>query len=219
MVSPFPARCPSSCTTSGELLPPLQSCHCHCHWHHRSPATATTQETPQCEPQSVPCCVSPQIPAIPTAPTPEILNKAALSPLTRVSVPRLSPAIGWPWLIIPQVFVTSFQLKSPFFWCLCCQRTLSPLQPSQNPKQCPRCCISLGFSLRSLLREGQHSLWAVTQAGDTPKSKEMGDIQLLMRLLSQTAPHGLGDPQNHSSSTPWRDQHPPKGSQLEFSLC
>lgn len=75
-----------------------------------------TQQTPLCELQSAPSCVSPQIPTIPTAPTLEILNKAALSPLSLVSVPRLSPAIGWPWLIIPQVFVTSFQLKSPFFW-------------------------------------------------------------------------------------------------------
>lgn len=82
------------------------SCHCHrhcprsCHCH-RPPATVlppplslaqshgSSHQPSSCHLWGVPSCVSPQIPTVPVAPTPAILNKAALSSLSRVSVPRL----------------------------------------------------------------------------------------------------------------------------------
>lgn len=77
-----------------------------------------------------PSHISPQIPTIPIAPTPESPNKAALSLLSWVSVPRLSCAVGAaPADNTPSVRDLISAEELFFFILLCCQRTLSPLEP------------------------------------------------------------------------------------------
>lgn len=169
-----------------------------------------TQGTPLGAPQSVPSRVSPQCPTVPIAPTPEIGNKAALSPLSRVSVPRPPER---PRLIIPRVSETSLQLKNLFFFFASCaaRGRCPPLQPPPRIATSPSPPAGFGPGSLLLSGEGHRQVWVVTHqpplsVGDTPKQRARASRWLTSSSLrnrpAKLHPMASGIPKNTAAQPP-----------------